>query len=446
METEQQTFWSLHRLTIKGIIIGFLILALMIPAVFVFSLVEERKARQDEVIKEVGSKWASAQTIGGPYINIPYNERQKTSDGKIIEVKKWASFMPDQLKITGSLTPEERHRSIFTVMVYQSDIQLQGSFAPIDFQKLNIDKADLLLNEAYICMGLSDFRGIDNVVKIKWNDSSYEFNSGLPTKTLEQGLSVPLVLTEDELGKSHQFSMHLNLKGSERLHFIPLGKTTEVKLSSTWASPSFDGNFLPEPHHVSDSGFSANWQILHLNRAYPQEWKDQDFDLEASSFGVSLLQVGDTYSKTERSVKYALLFVTLTFLLYFFVEILQKRMVHPLQYILVGMAIIIFYTLLLSISEYLGFNAGYIIASSATVLLITAYTRTIFKDWKIVSVFFLVLSVLYAFIFVLIQLQDGALLFGSIGLFIILAIVMYYSRKIEWYQRPVATDEIQAVI
>ena len=446
METEKQTFWSGNRLTIKGFIVGFLIMVMMIPAIFVSVLIAERKERQNEVVKEVSSKWASAQNIGGPFLTIPYVEKITTDDGKPAEVKKWATFLPDQLRISGVILPEARHRSIFTVMVYQSDLQLLGSFAPLALGNLNLDKKSLLLNEAYLCVGLSDFRGIDNVLQIKWNDSLYEFNAGLPNKTLEQGLSVPISLSADDLEKSHSWSMNIKLKGSEQLHFMPMGKTTEVKLTSTWSSPSFDGNFLPEPYVVNDSGFTASWNILHLNRAYPQEWKDRTFQLDESSFGVSLLQVGDTYSKTERSVKYAILFVTLTFLLYFFIEILQKRKVHPLQYVLVGLAISIFYTLLLSISEYLGFNAGYITAASATILMITAYTKSIFGEWKIVAVFFLVLTALYGFIFALIQLQDGALLFGSIGLFIILAIVMYYSRKIEWYNRPVASSEITAVL
>ncbi len=446
METEKQTFWASNRLTIKGFIVGFLILVMMIPAIFIYNLVSERKARQNEVITEVSSKWASAQTIGGPFIVIAYKEKVTTAEGKIAEVKKWATFLPDRLKLSGALTPEARHRSIFTVMVYQSDIHVQGTFAPLALGNLNLDKNDLLLNEAYLCMGLSDFRGIENTLQIKWNDTSYEFNAGLPDKTLEQGLSVPITLSLEDLEKPHAYSMQLKLKGSEQLHFLPLGKTTEVDIKSTWSNPSFDGNFLPEPYLVNDSGFTASWKILHLNRSYPQEWKDRIFELENSSFGVSLLQVGDTYSKTERSIKYAILFVTLTFLLYFFMEILQKRKVHPLQYVLVGLAISIFYTLLLSISEYLGFNAGYLIAASATVLLITAYTKSIFMEWRIVAGFFMVLSALYGFIFVLIQLQDGALLFGSIGLFIILAIVMYFSRKIDWYNKPVGSSETPAGI
>ncbi len=453
MQTEKQsfllTFWSSNRLTIKGLMVGFLILVMLIPAIFVGNLVSERKARQQEVINEVSSSWASAQTISGPYITIPYKERATTSDGKVVELRKWATFLPEQLKVNTILVPERRHRSIFTIMVYKSDVNFQGNFSGLSLKTIKLSKDDLLLDEAYLCMGLSDFRGIENGVTIQWNDTSYEMNSGLPEisysktnddvvmPTADQGLSVPIKLSIADLDKHHSFSMKLKLKGSEQLYVVPLGKTTEVQMSSTWNKPAFDGGFLPDNYVVNESGFTANWKILHLNRAFPQEWKDRKFDINSSAFGVNLLQTGDTYSKTERSVKYSILFITLTFLLYFFVEILQGRNVHPLQYILVGIAIIIFYTLLLSISEYLGFNAGYLISSSATVLLITAYTKSIFEDWKIVTIFFGVLAALYGFIFVLIQLQDGALLFGSIGLFIILAIVMYYSRKVSWYGQRV---------
>jgi inner membrane protein len=443
METVFQNFWTSNRLTFKGITVGFLILVMMIPAIFISILVAERKTRQAEVIKEVSSKWASAQTISGPFLAIPYKQQVTTNEGKQITEKRWATFLPEQLKISGILKPETRHRSIFNVIVYQSDILINGSFAPLALGNINLNKEDLYLDEAYLCMGLSDFRGIENALNVKWNDSSYAFNAGMPDNKQElQGLSVPVKLNLADLDQTHTYSLEIKLKGSEQLYFTPIGKTTDVELRSSSINPAFDGNFLPDTHQISDKGFTANWKILHLNRPFPQEWKDRDYDMNKSAFGVTLLQGGDSYSKTERSVKYSLLFVTLTFLLYFFIEILQKKKVHPLQYVLVGLAIIIFYTLLLSISEYLGFDTGYLIAASATVLLITAYTKSIFTDWKIVAIFFLVLSALYGFIFVLIQLKDGALLFGSIGLFTILAIVMYYSRKVEWFNRPVATSVI----
>ena len=439
METQLQNFWNNNRLTFKGFTVGFLILVMLIPSVFVASLIDERKARQHEVIEEVSSKWASAQTVSGPFMVIPYKEQVTTSDGKTVTEKKWATFLPEKLRVSGNLIPEARHRSIFTIMVYRSDIRIEGSFGPLALGSINLNKEDLILNEAYLCMGLSDFRGIENALWIKWDGSSYAFNAGLPDdKSIHQGLSVPVNITTADLDKPHAYSMDMSLKGSEQLFFVPLGKTTEVQMKSPWNKPAFGGNFLPDRPQINDSGFIAGWKLLHLNRPYPQEWKDREYDLGSSAFGVKLLQSGDTYSKTERSIKYSLLFITMTFLLYFFIEILQKRKVHPLQYVLVGLAIIIFYTLLLSISEYIGFNAGYTVAASATIILITAYTKSIFQKWNIVAVFFIVLSVLYGFIFVLIQLEDGALLFGSIGLFTILGIVMYYSRKVEWYNRPVA--------
>jgi len=217
-----------------------------------------------------------------------------------------------------------------------------------------------------------------------------------------------------------------------------------VHLSSNWKNPSFDGNFLPVTTPVvNDKGFTADWKVQHLNRNFPQSWKNESFDFKPSQFGITLLQPVDAYSKTERSVKYAILFVALTFGLYFFIEIIQQKQVHPVQYVLVGLALSIFYTLLLSVSEYLPFNLSYLIAALATAALITLYTRSIFNTWRIASLFGGLLAMLYGFIFILIQLQDGALLFGSIGLFVLLAIVMYYSRKIDWYGNKGQTMPLQ---
>jgi inner membrane protein len=229
------------------------------------------------------------------------------------------------------------------------------------------------------------------------------------------------------------FSLDIKLKGSELLYFTPVGRTTEVNMTSSWKDPAFDGQYLPDTSDISGKGFSAWWKVMQVSRNYPQCWADGTYDLASSSFGVRLIQPTDNYAKSERSVKYAILFIALTFTVFFFLEILQRKQVHPLQYILVGFALCIFYTLLLSISEYTGFNAAYIIAGSATVALIGLYVWSIFKKGRIALGFTLALGGLYAYIFILIQLQDYALLFGSIGLFIIIAILMFYSRKIDWY-------------
>jgi inner membrane protein len=229
-----------------------------------------------------------------------------------------------------------------------------------------------------------------------------------------------------------EFTLNLKLNGSEQLFFTPLGKQTAVTITSPWKDPAFEGKYLPSDKNISDKGFTAKWNVLHYQREIPQSWTENKPSVSESVFGVKLLQATDSYGKTMRSVKYALLFIALTFCIYFFIELLKGKSVHPLQYILVGFALCIFYTLLLSVSEYLGFDYAYLISAVATVSLIALYTKSLFGQWGIAALFFLFLSMLYGFIYILIQLQDGALLFGSIGLFILLAIIMYYSRRIDW--------------
>ena len=433
--TSTSHFLSANRLTIKGIIVACLILIMLIPAVFIMNLVSERADRQETVAKEVSSKWATQQTVTGPILVIPYRESVQSEDGKTTVYKKYAYFLPDQLKINGLLQPEIRHRSIYNIVVYRADMQIEGHFGPLHTEELHIAKEDLQMQEAFVCIGLSDFRGIEDQLSLVWNDSSHIFNAGMPDdRIIKNGLNTPVALNYDDLTKSNTFKLQLHLRGSENLSFTPVGKTTNVNIASTWSNPSFDGNFLPvNTPQITEKGFNAEWKVQHLNRNYPQSWKDSNYDIADSRFGITLLQPVDSYSKTMRSVKYAILFIALTFGLYFFLEILQKRTVHPIQYVLVGLALSIFYTLLLSISEYIRFNIAYSIAAAATVALITLYTKSIFHKWKIAMLFGVMLATLYTFIFVLLQLQDGALLFGSIGLFIVLAVVMYYSRKINWY-------------
>ena len=434
--TNTSHFLSANRLTIKGFIVACLILIMLIPALFIMNLVDERAERQQTVASEVSAKWATQQTFTGPMLVIPYRERTQTEDGKITVYKKYAYFLPDQLKINGVLQPEIRHRSIYNIVVYRTDMQIEGYFGPIQTEGLHIAQEDLQMQEAFVCIGLDDFRGIEDQLSLLWNDGSHVFNAGLPDdRIIKNGLHTPVALGYNDLTKSNTFKLQLHLRGSENLSFTPVGKTTNVNITSAWTNPSFDGNFLPvTTPQITEKGFSAEWKVQHLNRNYPQSWKDGNFNIVDSRFGITLLQPVDSYSKTTRSVKYAILFIALTFGLYFFIEILQKRTVHPIQYVLVGLALSIFYTLLLSVSEYIRFNIAYCIAAAATVALITLYIKSVFYKWKIALLFGAMLTTLYTFIFVLLQLQDGALLFGSIGLFIVLAAVMYYSRKINWYR------------
>ncbi|HPH47364.1 MAG TPA: cell envelope integrity protein CreD, partial [Chryseolinea sp.] len=231
-----------------------------------------------------------------------------------------------------------------------------------------------------------------------------------------------------------EVSITLNLKGSKRLDFVPAGKTTTVKLSSTWNNPSFDGEFLPDPSEITEAGFTASWKVLHYNRPFSQQWKGNEQTLSGSEFGMKLLPPVDQYQKSSRTSKYAALIILLTFVSLFLVEITQKIRIHPFQYILIGAALIIYYSLLLSFSEHLGYDISYIISSLATVILIGLYSTTFLRTRKLSFLFSTLLVIFYAFIFVIILQQDYSLLLGSIGLFLIIGLVMYFSRKINWYK------------
>lgn len=435
MDTQQtQSFWQRNGIMIKAMVVGFLILVLLIPTGFIQSLVRERQERQEQVIAEVSSKWAMGQKITGPFLLVPYTVTQKNEKGQFFSVRQNAYFMPEKLTINGKLIPELRKRSIYNVVLYKTDMKISGYFSPLNFVSLGIDPATVQWNEIRFCMGLSDNRGIAEQLLLNFNTINLEMNPDLPTNTIaSNGVTAILPAAIAKATSNLSFSMALKLNGSERLFFTPVGKQTQVQLQSTYTNASFTGKFLPPNPPTTKNGFNASWNILHFTRSIPQSWTNEKINIDDASFGVELLQGLDSYSKTMRSVKYALLFIALTFCVFFFIEVLQKIKVHPLQYVLVGFALCIFYTLLLSLSEYVGFDSGYILASLATVGLITLYIKSVFGKWSIAAGFFAFLSALYGMIYILIQLQDGSLLFGSIGLFILLAVVMYYSRKIDWH-------------
>lgn len=438
METTQQpapvageTKPDANKILFKGIITGVLILAMLIPTVFVSNLVTEREQRQQEVVKEVSSKWASAQTISAPYLYIPYTTTIN-KDGKIEVRTKQLFILPDQLEVSGTITPEVRPRSIYKVLLYRSDLQAGGHF--IIHLPGDVDPASLQLNDAKICFGISDFKGIEEKVAVGFNNSMYELSPGLPSREIDSnGLSAPVAITLADLDKNLSFSMAIKVKGSEQLHFLPLAGNSRFTLQSNWSAPSFDGNTLPTERKINDSGFAATWSFNKANLPFPTAFGEFSINKAAYDFGVTMVQPADQYAKTSRSVKYAVLFIGLTFSLFFIVELMQKKPVHPVQYVLVGIALVIFYTLLLSISEFVLFDQAYLISAAATVLLIALYAQGHFKSWATAALFAAVLSGLYGFIFILIRLEDTALLVGSIGLFFVLALIMYASRKINWY-------------
>ena len=432
------TFWDNNRILIKGFLVGFLILLMLIPGYFVNSLVYERQERQKAVTDEVSDKWAGEQTITGPMLMLPYKTIEKNAKGETVSYTKMAYILPDELHIDGTMQPTIKKRSLYSVMLYNSKLKLTGKFNTLPIEKLQLPPESIMWGEAKIVMSVGDMRGFTEQISLNWNGATQYLEAGVPdNQQIKEGISAPVALNAQSTAT---FSIDVNLKGSSYLYFIPVGKSTEVNLSAPWKDPAFDGKYLPETSNITATQFSAHWKVLPLSHNYPQYWKDNVQELSKGAFGVRLIQPVDGYSKTNRSVKYALLFIALTFTFFFFLEILLKRRIHAIQYILVGFALTIFYTLLLSISEYTGFNTAYLIASAATVSLISMYVWNIFRNGKTAIGFTMTLSLLYTYIFILIQSEDYALLFGSIGLFVIVAVIMYYSRKIDWY----ATDKRKA--
>lgn len=430
--TPKISFWENNKMFLKSLLIAGLTLLMLIPASFVCNLVYERESRQEEVINEVSSKWASAQTIKGPILMVPYWVNVTQADKSVQRFKKVIYVMPDQLLIDGKLNPEKRHRSIYDVTLYKSALKIQGAFRPLDLSALGIARESIIDQEIKLLVGIADVRGIEQDIQLNINGDTAVMEGGVPENDfLSKGLSRNV---DWDMAQSLSFSFNLKLKGSGSLQFIPVGKTTKVNINSPWLHPKFDGKFIPaEEARIDKNGFDAHWNVLQISSGIPTVLLDQKISLDDNAFGVKLIEPINGYAKTQRAVKYAILFISLTFIIFFFIEVLQKRNIHPLQYLLVGLALIIFYTLLLSFTEYCGFNLSYCISTIATMTLIGLYVWGIFKSGKIAVSFSAALLTLYAYIFVLIQLEDLAFLFGSVGLFIILAIIMYYSRKIDWY-------------
>lgn len=451
--------WITESIMVKLFSIGFLILILLIPASWIEGLINERQSRSNEVIHEVSEKWSGQQMLSGPVLRIPFTKKEKSKtwhEGKqveeVIETDHYAYFLPEEYQVESDISTEVRKRGIFEVVVYKSGIDMKAQFIVPDFSTWSIPDEQVHWKGAVLLNGISDLRGIGENPIVKSGESTLasepisdigiavspysqqagnnqsEISSGFKTTS---GIITPL-LWETRPEATLNVEIELNLKGSESLYFIPTGKSTVVTSSSAWPSPSFEGKLLPE-HTITDSGFNAVWKVLSFNRPFSQQWVDREQTLSGSEFGVRLLIPADQYQKSIRSAKYSVLIILLTFMALFLVEITTKARIHPFQYILIGAALIIYYTLLLSFSEQVGYNAAYAIASIATTVLVTLYSTTFLRSKSVVLMFSLLMTSFYTFIFIIIQAQDFSLLIGSIGLFLIIGLLMYFSRNINWY-------------
>jgi inner membrane protein len=419
-------------------LVGFLILVLLIPLAMVQGLIDERRATRDAAEREVSEKWGGPQNLGGPTLIVPYRYQVPDAKGGLRTCTGQAAFLPEVLEIRGEIEPEIRYRGIYEVPLFTARLAFRGSFAPPDFTALKIPPSDVSWEDAIVSAGISDMRGIREAVRLDWDQVALDFGPGAGSGSVFPAGVHARVGQPNRAGldKAHNFAFELELRGSKQLTFLPLGRETRLSLASSWPSPSFMGAFLPDARTVTASGFTADWRLFYLGRSYPQQWTQNQIalnQLSQSSAGVSLELVVDSYLKSTRSAKYGILFLALTFGTFFLFESLKRLAIHPFQYLLVGFALVLFYLLLLSISEHASFGTAYLMAAAATIALIGGYTAYVLQARGRVIGMTTLLGGLYGYLYVLLQLEDYALLLGAVGLFVCLAAVMWITRKVDWY-------------
>jgi inner membrane protein len=452
---------------LKLFVVGFLVLLLQIPTLMMYGLINERQNIRQSAITEVTSKWGTAQTIVGPRLIVPYL-RRVGKDDKIITTTQKATFLPDQLLISGNMDSQMRHRGIFDIPVYTSKLELKGEFDRPDLSGWGIKPEDVLWDRAELSIQVADTRAIVNQVTVNWNGKPITFDPGLgklftpsnegdfqfppnssynsnygsgktmqpsPKLSPNTGIHVPLKGTME--AKAFQFQIPLEVRGSEQLSFVPMGKFTKVNLTANWPNPSFQGGWLPEKPKITNQGFEASWDVSFLGRNFPQQWNVDapvnERTIYDTRFGVDLLSPTDNYRLAERSIKYNFLFLVLTFAVLWLFEVVVRLRVHPLQYLMVGVAMCMFYLLQLALSEHLGFHTAYAVSSIAVVVLITAYTMSVLQAKRRGSIVGVMQVSLYSYLYVVLASQDYSLLLGSIGLFSFLAVVMFLTRKVDWF-------------
>ncbi len=443
MENLQKSI--LQSTTAKMLMVGFLTIALLIPLFFVQNLIKERSIRQKEVVDEVSNLWGNKVQFYGPILRIPYkvyvestvvDEQTKQTSFQRNTVIDYAYFFPNHLNNVSDIKKNTSlKRGIYNNVVFTATMKFDGAFSRPNLEKLQIKEEDVLWDKATIMIKTTNLKSIKSDLKIKLNNNILFFESK-PEEDKYYGTLESTAFDYNAIASAKNINFHFTMQcnGSKSISFIPIGKTTKVIVDSDWESPSFNGAFAANnaTKKINKKGFHADWKILDINRSFSQQYVSKVPDLKEYSFGVKLIETVDEYQQNERASKYGFLVIGLTFLIFFLIQSISKIDIHIFQYSMIGLALIMFYTLLISITEHSSFSFAYTIAGISVVALISLYSKSILQNNKFPVFIGIALTVLYTFIYVIIQLEDYALLVGSIGLFMILGAVMYFSRKIDW--------------
>ena len=438
--------------------IALLILLLTIPLLMIGGLVEERQALRDRVVEDIARSSSHSQQLTGPLLVVPYRKAVRswathpTSGGRYLEEREQRGrlyFLPERFALDGAIGTELRARGIYQARLYQSSNRISGHFALPEQLGIAEDFADYRFEAPFLAVGISDIRGIRNALELRLGEQRIAFQPGSAEPLLGAGVHAPLAALDASRAQRLEFAFDLELQGTGQFAVTPVGRESRVELRADWPHPSFVGDYLPVEREVSADGFRARWQTSFFATNLEEALQRCASSRECASFherhfGVGFVDPVDQYLKSERAIKYALLFIVLTFAGFFLFEVLKRLAVHPVQYGLVGLALAVFYLLLLSLAEHLAFALAYLLAATACVLLIGFYVgHVLHSAWRGAG-FAGGLGVLYAMLYALLSAEDYALLMGSLLVFGLLACFMLLTRKLDWYGlgKPAAANPV----
>lgn len=439
---KSKSFYS--SLTFRGFLVALLMLLMLIPLFMVETIVDERNSYYHSVIDDISKGWGQDQTLIGPVLAVPYVEHITSvetvtdSNGVTKTVSrdvfndKTMILLPEELRIKAKLNETHRKRGIYDSLVYKADLDLTGYFN-LDALPRESNKYSIRWNKAWLAIGLSDTKAINRITPLRWGKSSAKFEPGTRLlKILPNGFHASMKNIQKG-NKRPEFKIKLSFNGNTRFKFAPLGEITIAEVESGWPHPSFQGDIFPNSKIISNEGFSAEWNIPHLSRNYPQSWlmSNENYRLDELTTGVDLYRPVSLYSKVGRAVKYGALFIGLTFLTFLVFEVTVKSRVHIIQYAIIGLSLSLFYLLLISLSEYISFMMSYIFAASTIVGIITLYTFAVLKSVGKGLFIMILLGSLYTALYFILQMEDYALLAGAGVMLFVLVILMIATRNIQ---------------
>ncbi|EIW8475564.1 TPA: cell envelope integrity protein CreD [Klebsiella pneumoniae] len=421
-------FWKITTL------IGCIVL-LSLPLMMVRELINERADYRSEVVDAIEQSTSGSQKLAGPLIAIPITETltRMENQKEVNYQRSWVYYwLPESLAVTGKQTVESRRVGIYSGQVWHNALQIKASFDPLRLAALR--KTNIVLGQPRLVVSVGDARGIGAIHAPEVNGNVLSVEPGLGISGDGAGIHMPMpALAEDN--KPLEIAFSLDLNGTGEFSLVPLGRNSELQLTSNWPHPGFLGSFLPTQREVSAVGYRAHWQSSWFANDMGSYFKD-DMEIPWSrlpAFSADVMSLADQYQLTDRATKYAILLIGLTFMAFFVFESLTRRPLHPMQYLLVGLSLVLFYLVLLALSEHIGFTAAWLAASLSGAVMNGIYLQAVLRGWRNSLLFVAALLLLDGVMWFLLHSEDSALLLGTGVLALALSVLMFLTRRVDWY-------------